>query len=89
MGKKIIFIRGIYLLHFLKQRLTEFVNLVYWCGLEKRPCILTFFSMKCSTHVGYSPSGAKSGKTWCSQGYLMLCLLFELGSICISMAVSL
>ena len=57
---------GIYLMNFLKQHLTAFVDLVYRCGLEKRTlqCDI-FFSIKCS-------SGAKRGKRRRSQGYLVL-----------------
>ena len=44
-GKKVTFIRLVYIvLHFLKQHLTAFVDLVFWFGLEKTACIMIFFN---------------------------------------------
>ena len=47
-----IYYKGIYLLHFLQQHLTVFVDLVYWCGLEKGTLHFDIFSVKFSSHVG-------------------------------------
>ena len=40
---------------------TAFVDLVYWCGLEKGILHFDILSMKFSFHVGCPPSGAKKG----------------------------
>ena len=52
---------GIYLLHFLKQHLTAFVDLLYWCGLEKRASFFdVFFSVIFFACAGCLPSGTKN-----------------------------
>ena len=50
----------IYLLRFLKQYLTAFVDLVYRRSLEKITQFFILFSMKCSSHVLSPSSGAKN-----------------------------
>ena len=42
-----------------KQHLIVFVDLVYWCGLEKRTLHSGIFSVEFSSHVGCPLSGAK------------------------------
>ena len=49
----------IYLLQYLKQYITAFVDLVYRCGSEKMSLHLDKFSMKLSSHIGCPSLGAK------------------------------
>ena len=50
---------GTYLLHFLKQHLTSFVDLVYWNGLEKKTLHFDFFgSINVPPMLGAPPSVA-------------------------------
>ena len=72
------------MLHFLKQHLTAFVDLVSWCGLEKGTLHFNIFSMKFSSLVGCPPAGAK---TWYNMAVTRIshaCLLIEPGPICVS-----
>ena len=78
---------GIYLLHLLKQQLTAFVDLVYWCGLELGPCILIFFFnemfLPCRVPTFRGQKVVNMAVIRVSHS----CLLTELGPICNSMAV--
>ena len=75
MGIEIRFIRrGIYLLHFMKQHLTAFEDLVYWYDLEKRPCIFaSFFQLNFPPMQGAHLQGPKSGK---HSGHQIILFLF-------------
>ena len=74
---------------FLKQHLIVFVDLVYWCGLEKRTLHSGIFSVEFSSHVGCPPSGAKNWQNMMVTGVSHSCILIELGPICNYMAASL
>ena len=65
----------------------HWLSLLVW--LKKRPCILVFFSVKFSSHVGCPPSGAKEWQNMAVTRVSHSCLLIELGAICNSMAASL
>ena len=80
---------GIYLLHFLKQYLTAFVDLFYRRGLEKITSHFVIFSMKCSSHIVSPPSGVKNWRNMVVTGVPHSCVLIELGPVFNSMADSL
>ena len=59
---------GIYLLHFLKQHLTAFIDLVYWCGLEKMTSqfdlIFNEFFLRCKVPTLRGQTVKKHGGHW-------------------------
>ena len=56
---------------------------------KKGPCILVFFSVEFSSHVGCPPSGAKKWQNMAVTRVSHSWFLFELGPICNSMTASL
>ena len=64
------------------------LSLLVWLR-KKGPCILVFFSVEFSSHVGSPPSGAKKWQNMAVTRVSHSCFLIELGPICNSMAASL